>query len=145
MVRVTQELTLAESFELLGTRIIGRVAFSDQALPAVLPVTYAMDGQRVVFRTSLDGPLGERLDGAVVAFEVDQVDETTRSGWSVVMVGVARLAREPSELLRVDRLRPQPWAGGDRRALIVITPGRVTGRLVGPSSAHAATVGRPSR
>lgn len=141
----TVELTLADCLERLGTRVIGRVAFSDQALPAVLPVTYAMDGQRVVFRTSLDGPLGERLDGAVVAFEVDEVDEMSRSGWSVVLVGVARLAREPSELLRVDRLWPRPWAAGDRRALIAITPGRVTGRLVGPEPAQAATVGRPSR
>lgn len=145
MVGTLQELSLVDCLELLGTRTIGRVAFSDQALPAVLPVTYGVDGQRVVFRTSLDGPLGERLDGAVVAFEVDEVDETTRSGWSVVLVGVARLAREPSALLRVDRLWPQPWAEGDRRALVVITPGRVTGRRVGLDSVQAATVGRPSR
>lgn len=135
MVGLTQELSLVECLELLGTRTIGRVAFSDQALPAVLPVTYGLDGQRVVFRTRLDGPLGERLHGAVVAFEVDQVDETTRSGWSVVLVGVARLAREPSEWLRVDRLWPQPWADGDRHTLVVVTPGRITGRRVGLESA----------
>jgi len=138
-----QDIALVDCLALLGTQTIGRVAFSDRALPAVLPVTYGMDGQRVVFRTALDGPLGERLDGSVVAFEVDEVDEATRTGWSVVLVGVARLTREPSELLRVDRLWPQPWVGGDRRAVVVITPGRITGRRVG--GVQAATVGRPSR
>ena len=140
-----ERLTLVDCLELLGTCTIGRVAFSDQALPCVLPVTYGMDGQRVVFRTQSGGPLGERLDGSVVAFEVDEVDETSRQGWSVVLVGVARLLREPSELLRVDRLWPLPWAGGDRRAVVVITPGRITGRRVGAAADQAATNGRPSR
>lgn len=136
-----EPLALVDCLDLLATRTIGRVAFSDRALPSVLPVTYGMDGQRVVFRTNPDGPLGERLDGAVVAFEVDEVDEQTRQGWSVVLVGVARMMREPSELMRVDRLWPRPWAGGDRRAVMVITPGRISGRRVGKPADQAATAG----
>ncbi len=53
----------------------------------VLPVNYAVQGDLVVFRTG-DGTKLERAHGTKVAFEVDEVDAGTGSGWSVVVQGV---------------------------------------------------------
>ncbi|MFC4907067.1 pyridoxamine 5'-phosphate oxidase family protein [Actinomadura gamaensis] len=62
----------AECLALMGSVPVGRVVFTEQALPAVWPAAFALDGQSVVFRTTV----GTRLDaalrgGAVVAFETD--------------------------------------------------------------------------
>ena len=129
------ELSLEECLEHLGSKSVGRVAYTDRAMPAVIPVTFGLDGHRIVFRTRAGSALARQMDNAVVAFEVDDVDEQVRSGWSVVVTGVAKLVREPSELLRLERCWPVPWAGGDRRQLITITPGKITGRRVSAASA----------
>jgi nitroimidazol reductase NimA-like FMN-containing flavoprotein (pyridoxamine 5'-phosphate oxidase superfamily) len=125
------ELSLEDCLELLASKSVGRVAYTERAMPAVIPVTFGLDGHRIVIRTRVGGVLARQLDNAVVAFEVDEVDEQVRSGWSVLVTGVAKVVRDPSELLRLERGWPLPWAGGDRRQLITITPGHISGRRVG--------------
>jgi hypothetical protein len=70
-----------------------------------------------------------------VAFEVDDIDESTGTGWSVVVTGHAHTTA-PSALARstaCDEAEPQPWAPGPRSSLIRISPDRITGRwLTGP-------------
>ena len=41
----------------------------------------------IVFRTDLYGVLADGTDGEVVAFEVDELDDRMRSGWSVLVTG----------------------------------------------------------
>ena len=41
-----------ECLALLQTTPVGRIVFTHQALPAVQPVNYALDGQDVIIRTS---------------------------------------------------------------------------------------------
>src|SRR5688500_157409 len=89
----------AECLQLLGRSNLGRVAFTERALPAIRPVSYALVGHQIVLSTRADG-LGGRLDGQVVAFEVDDVDPDRGIGWSVVVTGTARLLRSPGELMR---------------------------------------------
>jgi uncharacterized protein len=119
------EIPRDEALTLLAGRTLGRLAYVGRAgQPDVVPVNYTLDGEDVLFRT---GP-GPKLQAAeredVVAFEVDDVDEQARSGWSVVVVGRARL-----EPVAPDAGRgPEPWAGGPRRHLVRIVPVRVTGR-----------------
>lgn len=72
---------------MLAGRSLGRVALSRHALPTVVPVTYRLAGQNVVFEVC--SPYLAGVCDAVVAFEVDDVDPVTRSGWSVVAVGLA--------------------------------------------------------
>ena len=50
-----------ECFELLSSAWLGRVGISAGALPAILPVAYAVDGASVVFRTSTGSKLAARL------------------------------------------------------------------------------------
>ncbi len=122
------ELPRHECLALLRGQSLGRVAYTDHALPAITPVNYALDGDTIVFRTALGSRLAEGTRDAVVAFEVDEADATTHEGWSVVVVGVASEVSRASETLRAIELTLTPWAGGERNRFVRITPTFVTGR-----------------
>ena len=72
----------------LDTASIGRVVFTDGGLPVVLPVTFVLDGDAVVFRTRA-GWLAGITSGSVLAFEVDDAELALRVGWSVTVCGQA--------------------------------------------------------
>lgn len=127
-----EELDREECVRLLRTRRVGRIAVADHGIPHVVPVNYAMDGDAVVFRTAL----GTKLDGASrssVAFEVDDLDEGTRGGWSVVLRGVAQEVTafdRPDLVERMRTLALEPWAPGDKPHIVRIAPHTITGRRV---------------
>jgi nitroimidazol reductase NimA-like FMN-containing flavoprotein (pyridoxamine 5'-phosphate oxidase superfamily) len=123
-----------ECRSLLASHRVGRVAFTEHALPAIRPVNYTLQGTHIVLRTSADG-LAARLDGQVVAFEIDDVDVDARTGWSVVVTGTARVLRDESELLRVTGTVPASWAGPDHQTAVWITPGQITGRRINADAA----------
>ena len=81
---------------LLATRQLGRIGLADGTYPLILPVNYVLDGDAVVIRT--DSPkITAAADHTRVAFEVDDVDERTRSGWSVLVQALAEeVTGEPS-------------------------------------------------
>jgi len=126
-----QTLTQWECLELLRRHSVGRVAFTERAMPAIRPVNYAVVGSQIVLRTRGDG-LAERLDWQVVAFEVDEVDAARQCGWSVVVTGTARVPRDLGELVRLDSVPVVAWAGPDHATAVVITPGQITGRRLVP-------------
>lgn len=131
-----ESLDARECQSLLATHSIGRVAFTEHALPAIRPVNYILQGAHIVLRTRADG-LAARLDGQIVAFEIDEVDAATESGWSVVVTGTARVLREPADLVRLDAVPMASWAGPDHQTAVRITPGQVTGRRILPRSVVA--------
>lgn len=103
-----RELDRAESLRRLAGVPMGRVVFTWQALPAIRPVNHVVDGDEVIIRTHLGAALLEAgKAGMVVAYEADELDAAARSGWSVVVVGAARLA-EPAEAARYETLL-RPW------------------------------------
>jgi len=125
-------LDRSSCIEKLSSRQIGRIAWRAADGIQILPVTYIWYQESVVFRTSAYGVLSELVHEADVAFEVDKIDESGRSGWSVVVRGRARATAEPEELRELWRLDdPVPWASGTRNLFIQITPGLITGRTVG--------------
>lgn len=79
-----------ESLRLLAKVPLGRVVYTRQALPAVLPVNFFLDeDDSVLLYTSAVSDLVQAIEGAVVAFEADEFSAATRSGWSVVVTGRA--------------------------------------------------------
>lgn len=123
------DLTREECLLRLGRGGVGRVAVSVGALPAILPVNYAMVGGDVVFRTGAGTKLEAALRTAVVAFEVDDFDAMSHCGWSVLVVGVARIVEDSATLVGSGRFpAPSPWAGGDRDRLVRIETTVITGR-----------------
>jgi hypothetical protein len=66
----------------------------------------------------------------VVAYEVDAIDPDDHLGWSVIIVGTARLIHDERDITRYRRLL-RPWVSGTTDHLIRIRPELVTGfRLV---------------
>ncbi|MFF5439262.1 pyridoxamine 5'-phosphate oxidase family protein [Streptomyces achromogenes] len=128
-----RELGRHECLRLLATAPIGRIVYTRQALPAVVPVTFGLDADgAVLLRTSMSSEPARAVDGAVVAFEADAADADTHSGWSVVVTGRAGLVTDPAEVARLDRVAPRSWAPSPDEVFVRIEPELVTGReLVG--------------
>lgn len=119
------EMGEGECRELLATQVVGRVAWISPTGPMVLPVTFTLDEERILFRTSPDSVLSNLAIEHRVAFEVDSFDVTELSGWSVVVRGTTMSLGEE----RLNPL-PKPWAPGPRNVLLAIKPYRITGRRV---------------
>ena len=124
-----QMLGRDECLQLLAGKCLGRVAFTERALPVIRPVNYALVGHHIVLQTQPDG-LGRRLDGQVVAFEVDEMDSEHGTGWSVVLTGVARLLRRSGELTRQASIPLLSLAGDGHDDRVCIVPGQITGRRI---------------
>ncbi|NJP96940.1 pyridoxamine 5'-phosphate oxidase family protein [Nonomuraea sp. FMUSA5-5] len=124
-----QVLTHEECMRLLPSRPIGRIVFTDRALPAVQPVNFCLHDQDIVIRTAAGSKLAAATRRSVVAFEVDDFDMEARSGWSVTVVGYARVADDPVEIAQLRELPLTPWARG-RDHFIVITSVEATGRRI---------------
>jgi nitroimidazol reductase NimA-like FMN-containing flavoprotein (pyridoxamine 5'-phosphate oxidase superfamily) len=119
-------LPLEDCWNLLSTACVGRIAYVGPDGLEVIPLNYVVLDGTVLFRTSPYAALGRHLPGVVAAFEADQIDETTRSGWSVLLRGTVELV-EPNDLPAVP-LRPVAWPAGGRMLHLRLTPHSVTGR-----------------
>jgi hypothetical protein len=105
----------------------GRVVFTQRALPAIRPVNHLVDDGNVIIRTTLGTGIGSAAGrGTVVAYEADAIDAETRTGWTVVVTGVAQMVTEPRDLARYQELL-QPWIDGDRNCVVRIPAELVTG------------------
>ena len=124
-----RELDRQECLRLLAKVPVGRIVHTRQALPAVLPVNFGLDGDgAVVLRTSAASELARAVDGVVVAFEADEVDAATQSGWSVVVTGAASVVTDPDEHDRLLRTGPRSWVPSPREVFVRIEPELVSGR-----------------
>lgn len=118
-------LTPSQCQELLTTKSVGRLAYvARPGVPDIVPVNYAMAGEAILVRSAPGPKLQAAERRELVAFEVDEIDEATHTGWSIVVVGVAR--RVPTT--EGPGPRPEPWASGTRRYTIRIEPRRIDGR-----------------
>lgn len=121
-----RELDEAECWELVRSREVGRIAYVDDRGPIVVPITFVLDGEAVLFRVAPYTKLAQHLPGARAAFEVDDIDYFTRSGWSVVLRGTAEMVEHDD--LPAPEDRPTPWVEGQRTLHLRLTPDLVTGR-----------------
>lgn len=124
-----EELGWAECLRLLGSVEVGRLVFTTRALPAVRPVNHVMDGSDVVIRSGVGQKLVAVLREMIVAYEADVLDPEREEGWSVVVVGVARLVRDPAEVARYEKL-VRSWLPLEEKYFIRIRPEIVTGRRI---------------
>lgn len=120
----------AAAMALLRGADFGRVGVSIGALPAIFPVNYCMVDDGVVFRTSPGSKLTAASSGAVVAFEVDDHDPATRSGWSVLVVGESEVVHDVDLAVQVLEAGLEPYADGTRSSIVRITPTFVSGRRI---------------
>ena len=132
--RQALELTGAESWELLGRVSLGRIVFTQHAMPAIRPVNHLVEDETVIVRSHLGAAIVARAaaeDGVVVCYEADELDPVRHTGWSVIATGMARLIRDPAAIIRYQQ-QLEPWAAGQMDYVIEIKPEIITGiRLVG--------------
>jgi nitroimidazol reductase NimA-like FMN-containing flavoprotein (pyridoxamine 5'-phosphate oxidase superfamily) len=122
-----QELGRDEALRLLGSVHVGRVVFTHHALPAIRPVSYVVDGERIIFCSGQGSVITTAVNGAgtVVAFEADAVDQAGRIGWSVVIVGGAHVLTDAAEISRYRQVLPT--AAGQSGEVIAVQADLVSG------------------
>jgi uncharacterized protein len=123
-------LSPAQCRDLLTRASVGRVAVTVAALPAIFPVNYALLGDDILFVTGEGTKLRAALERAVVAFQVDHIDEASGSGWSVMAVGIAEEITEPTEIKAAEAMDLRPFAAGDRTHFVKIAPEFLSGRRI---------------
>ncbi|MEN3584292.1 pyridoxamine 5'-phosphate oxidase family protein [Streptomyces sp. ZYX-F-203] len=127
----SRELRRQECLRLLSRQVLGRIVHTRDALPAVLPVNFTLDWDgAVVLRTSAASELVRAVDGAVVAFEVDDIDGVRHSGWSVVVTGSASVVTDADERARLTRHGPRSWVLWPDEVFVRIEPELVAGREI---------------
>jgi uncharacterized protein len=133
------ELDEAECRRLLATATIGRISFTDGALPAIVPVPFALHEGQVFIPAEPSSRMVAAVRGAVVAFGVDSFDPRTETGWSVTVVGPSRVVGDQHrlEVLRGAGLSGR-WTAPDRR-LITVQVGLLRGWRARERDQDAAT------
>jgi hypothetical protein len=122
----------AECLNLLGSVTIGRVAFTEGALPAIQPVSFRLDGGDILIPSRFGSKVAAASRGAVLAFEVDDVQLATRTGWNVTVVGLSRLISDPADVRDLDRVAAPHWLHAEDRCYISIAAQIVRGQRVSP-------------
>jgi len=122
-------LSRDESLQLLATIPVGRVVFTELALPAVRLVYHVVDGDQIVIRAHLGAAIAAvtgSQGGTVVAYEADMIDTDEHLGWSVIVVGRARRLPDTGEDTHY-RQALRPWATGVPDDIIAIQADVVDG------------------
>lgn len=116
---------------LLESTPIGRIGFAVDGELLVLPVNYKWFEDSIVFRTLEGHKLAAAAEEQHVCFEVDRWDAATRTGWSVVVQGVAREVTNWAEGARLDEIGLVPWSKAEWRPIWVrVEPTMISGRVL---------------
>lgn len=133
--RSLESMSTREAIALLAGARVGRVVFTVAALPAIVPVTFGVHGGAIVMRTSAGTRLAAAADHGVLAFEADEVDPETRTGWSVVVTGIAEVVTEPVQRAVIHGV-VEPFVPGHNDVCIRLPMAVVTGRRVAAGPAR---------
>ena len=123
-----ETLNRRQCLDLLQGVRVGRLVFTEDALPAVQPVNFRLSHDDVVIRVAGGPKLAAATDCQVVAFQADELDADLRTGWSVTVVGHAEHITNIDDLLEVSGTFIQPWVEGRRDQFIRIRTEKLTGR-----------------
>lgn len=129
----TVELARDACVKLLASHEFGRLAVIGAGdVPMIRPVNYRFDesSQAVVFRTARGSKFHALLARVKAAFEIDGIDEATRTGWSVIITGFAEEVTRPLEVDRLNRFGLEPWVGGPKPHWMRVRAWTVTGRRI---------------
>jgi nitroimidazol reductase NimA-like FMN-containing flavoprotein (pyridoxamine 5'-phosphate oxidase superfamily) len=123
-------LSELEALELLATVSLGRLVYSDRALPFVVPVQFILDGPDIVIRTGRRSNLATHGPGNIVAFQVDDIAVSTRSGWTVMVTGRLQLVHDAIDIARLSALKLPSWAPAAADRYLRLHPELITGRRI---------------
>ena len=117
--------------ELMASTPIGRIAFTVDGHPMVVPVNFKWYEDSIVFRTLEGQKLDAAAEGQTVCFEIDHWDPRDESGWSIAIVGKAREVTNFAEREELENIGLIPWAKEKWRPTWVrIDPVSIDGRVL---------------
>lgn len=123
------ELDGDECLALLQRGGVGRLAFLTPGGLRVVPLNYTTNPGVIAFRTTGDSELGRHGEGAQAVFEIDEIDNATEQGWSVLAFGRLERPSGADEDWDIRGWRnPTPWSGADRGFHLKLRWTRLTGR-----------------
>jgi len=122
---------------LLAVPRVGSLAVTDQALPVVLPVAYALDGHDLVMRVAEGSLLSRAAPGRVVAFCAYNGDLQRFGGWSVAVTGIAERIATPRDQTHRPYGPVGGWGGTRHPEVWLRLPtDLMTGRRLEPARRH---------
>ena len=117
-----------QSWALLRSSEVGRLAVSIGNHPDIFPVNFVVDHGTVVFRTAEGTKLAAAVLGTAVAFEVDGYDADAGEAWSVVIKGRAVEIERMQDVFDALELPLFPWHASPKHRFVRIEPDDVSGR-----------------
>lgn len=124
-------LTSAECDSLLAQTVIGRIAFVADGDVVIFPVNYRYKNHTIIFRTADGTKLDVAANRQPVAFEIDGYDTDAKTGWSVLVKGIARYVMDDETESELEDLDLRPWAPLTQvRRWVTISPEEITGRKI---------------
>lgn len=128
---ILTRLDAAACWRLVGDMGLGRVGFMGDSQIRIVPTMYDAEGHTAYFRASRFGELARGVDDRLASLQVDEVDRTTFTGWSVLMTG---RAHRVDDAARVASLwspgRPHPWLPGPELQWIELVVDAIEGQRV---------------
>ncbi|MEU1981844.1 pyridoxamine 5'-phosphate oxidase family protein [Nocardia sp. NPDC019395] len=119
-------LTETDCWSRLRSVPVGRIGYIEGDVPVIRLVNFSVRKGDIVIWT-VPGGCGSSVAGQVVAFEVDQVDPRSRSGWTVLAAGTAEAVTDVEELLAATDFPRRPWVAERNDQVNRIRVDRISG------------------
>jgi hypothetical protein len=116
---------------LLVSASVGRIGYTEGSVPVIRLVNFSVREGTIVVWT-VPGGCGASVAGQTVAFEVDQVDPRSRSGWSVLAAGTAEAVTDVEELVAATDFPRRPWVAERNDQVNRIRVDRISGLQLPP-------------
>lgn len=136
MTSTAESTTLDEvaCWRLLGTAEVGRLCYTESAMPVIRPVPFVVDGTSVVVALSRAATtLKGFTRSTIVAFEAGALVPSERRGWSVQLVGRALVMAEVDAVRWAERGLTS-WICGGPALYVQVSGGMVTGQQTAGSA-----------
>ncbi len=123
-------LDRVECLNYLPAKQVGRLGYVTDDGPRIVPLNYTTTPDSIIVRTLAYGEVARCAVDQRVAFQIDDIDEFHQTGWSVLVIGTAKLVsvEDMKQIMYVGA--PEPWAEGPRTLFLQIPLTTVTGRQV---------------
>ncbi len=129
------ELTSDECYTRLRAASFGRLGLIVRDYPVIIPLNYALDRDVIVFTTA-SGSVLSLADHQNVTFQIDDVHPADRTGWSVLVRGMAEQVRPDQDrevAMRSAESGVDSFARAEDLRWMRVIPHGITGRRVGPA------------
>jgi hypothetical protein len=142
-VYVFDELDVVVCRRLLASVPVGRLGYTEAALPRILPVHFTVRGDDIVIGSLNGSKVRSAMRGDVVVFEADSYDPVTHEGWCVNVIGVSRILADRDDVVALDALAFTPWAPHQDRHYFAVGMDAIQGRSLARSHDRLLAVSEP--